>query len=119
MFDPVPNLEHVSDLDHISGHTDDEVVFPLYWVLHLIGGACYTWSTIAVPLRRWSDDGDACALLSPAVGYRVEVVYYFHAAFYLHYVASMLSITYYSYVKPTFFADEKADTNQVVQLAPP
>jgi hypothetical protein len=46
-----------------GGYTDDVFVFTLYWLLHLVGGACYTVCTIMVPLARFSDDGqcNACA----------------------------------------------------------
>jgi len=85
-----------------GGYTDDTFVFGLYWLLHLVGGACYTVGTILVPMERWSNDGKACAELAPTNGERLAYVYYCHAGLYLVYVGSMLAITYYSYVKPTF-----------------
>ena len=57
-------------------------------------------------MARWADAGKACALLSPVNGDRLEIVYYLHASLYLVYVGSMLSILYFSFLKPTFFADE-------------
>ena len=89
-----------------GGYTDDAFVFPLYWLAHLVGGACYTVCTILVPLARWSDDGKTCADLSPVNGDRIEVVYYMHAALYLVYVGGMLSITYFSYIKPTWYSEK-------------
>lgn len=58
-----------------------------------------------MPLARWSDDGKTCATLNWANGERLAVVYYLHASLYLVYVGSMLSILYFSYLKPTFFSD--------------
>jgi len=86
-----------------GGYTDDPVVFTLYWFLHLVGGACYTACTILIPLERWSDNGKECAELNKINGDRLELVYIMHAALYLVYVGGMLSITYFSYVKATFF----------------
>jgi len=90
-----------------GGYTDDEFVFGLYWFGHLIGGATYTICTILVPLARFSDDGELCAKINPVNGERVKAVYILHAALYLVYVGSMLSITYFSYVKPTWYGDEE------------
>ena len=87
-----------------GGYMADNSLFALYWLAHLVGGACYTACTVLVPMARWADDGKACAALNPVNGDRLEVVYYMHAALYMVYVGSMLSITYYSFLKPTFFA---------------
>jgi len=88
-----------------GGYTDDVFVFTLYWLLHLVGGACYTVCTIMVPLARFSDDGKDCAASSPVNGGdRLEAVYIMHAALYLVYVGGMLSITYFSFLKPNFFS---------------
>merc|ERR1712190_600652 len=87
-----------------GGYTDDIVTFALYWLLHLVGGACYTICTFLVPIARFSDDGKLCAAYAPVNGDRIEVVYYMHAALYFVYVGGMLSITYFSFAKPTFFS---------------
>ena len=92
-----------------GGYTDDFKVFWLYWLLHLVGGACYTVCTILVPLARFSDVGKKCAELSPVNGDRVELVWIVHAALYLVYVGGMLSITYFSFLKPTFFSKKASD----------
>mmetsp|Transcript_15215 Transcript_15215/g.28944 ORF Transcript_15215/g.28944 Transcript_15215/m.28944 type:complete len:168 (-) Transcript_15215:267-770(-) len=86
-----------------GGYTDDSLVFAIYWFAHLVGGAAYTICTFTIPIARWSDKGKNCASLAPITGDRLELVYIFHALLYLVYVGSMLSITYFSYVKPTFF----------------
>eukprot|EP00472_Partenskyella_glossopodia_P012383 CAMPEP_0197528206 /NCGR_PEP_ID=MMETSP1318-20131121/24260_1 /TAXON_ID=552666 /ORGANISM="Partenskyella glossopodia, Strain RCC365" /LENGTH=165 /DNA_ID=CAMNT_0043083203 /DNA_START=88 /DNA_END=585 /DNA_ORIENTATION=+ len=87
-----------------GGYTDDGVIFPLYWFLHLAGGACYTVCTIGLPVTRFSDEGKDCATLSPVNGDRLEAVIIMHISLYLVYVGSMLSITYFSYIKSTFYA---------------
>ena len=87
-----------------GGYIADTTTFALYWLLHLVGGACYTACTFMIPIARWSDDGKACAALTPVNGDRLEVVYYMHAALYMVYVGGMLSITYFSFLKPTFFS---------------
>jgi hypothetical protein len=89
-----------------GGYTDDATVFALYWFAHLVGGACYTVATVTVPTERWSDEGKQCAELSPVNGDRIAIVYYMHAALYLVYVGGMLSITYFSFVKPTYFKSQ-------------
>ena len=86
-----------------GGYTDDAKVFTLYWLLHLVGGACYSICTILIPLERWSDAGKACADLNKTNGDRVAVTWYMHAALYFVYVGGMLSITYFSFLKSTFF----------------
>lgn len=85
-----------------GGYTDDKILFTIYWFLHLAGGLSYSYCTVAVPLARFSDDGKECAGLAPVNGDRVRAVWIMHAAYYLGYVYSMLSITYYSFLKPTF-----------------
>ena len=41
-------------------------------------------------------------------GDRTKLVYVAHAALYMVYVGGMLSITYFSFLKPTFFAANAA-----------
>merc|ERR1711935_477312 len=81
-----------------GGFIDDLLVFTFYWFVHLVGGSFYTASTIAVPLARWSEDGEKCAEQHPANGDRVAAVWTMHAALYLVYVGGMLSITYFSFL---------------------
>lgn len=87
-----------------GGYTDDGFVFAVYWFGHLLGGGAYTICTFLVPLARFSPEGAACAALNPIGGSRLQVVYVAHAALYFVYVGGMLSITYFSYLKPTFKA---------------
>ena len=86
-----------------GGYTDDPFVFALYWFAHLVGGLCYTICTIVIPMERFSDAGMACAELNPVNGDRIQLVFIMHAALYVVYVGGMLSITYFSYIKPTYY----------------
>ena len=90
-----------------GGYVSDSLLFPLNWILHLIGGICYIICTITVPLNRWSTEGIACAKLNPVNGDRLSTVYIFHAALFMVYVVSMLSITYFSFIKATCFNKQK------------
>uniref|UniRef100_A0A7S1NNI7 Uncharacterized protein n=1 Tax=Eutreptiella gymnastica TaxID=73025 RepID=A0A7S1NNI7_9EUGL len=92
-----------------GGYTDDKTVFTLYWFAHLVGGLCYIFCTGAVPAARFSDEGKACAKLSPSNGDRVQMVWIVHAVLFMVYVGGMLSITYFSFLKPTFFSKKVED----------
>lgn len=59
--------------------------------------------TDLIPVARYSDEGEACAALAPVNGERLVYVFYLHAGLYFVYVYSMLSVTYYSWAKATFF----------------
>ena len=86
-----------------GGYIDDGFVFALYWIAHAIpavGG--YTVCTFLIPMARFSPTGDACAALAPVVGDVVKYVYWTHAGLYWCYVCNMVSITYLSFLKPTF-----------------
>ena len=75
----------------------------LYWIAHAVpavGG--YTTCTFLIPIARFSETGVACAALAPVPGSIVQVVYIVHAALYFCYVGNMLSVTYFSFLKPTF-----------------
>eukprot|EP00322_Chrysochromulina_rotalis_P020053 CAMPEP_0115863380 /NCGR_PEP_ID=MMETSP0287-20121206/18660_1 /TAXON_ID=412157 /ORGANISM="Chrysochromulina rotalis, Strain UIO044" /LENGTH=202 /DNA_ID=CAMNT_0003317827 /DNA_START=35 /DNA_END=643 /DNA_ORIENTATION=+ len=86
-----------------GGYTDDPVIFALYWIAHAVpavGG--YTTCTFLIPLARFSETGVACATLSPVIGTIVQWVYVVHAGLYWCYVGNMVSVTYFSFLKPTF-----------------
>ena len=90
-----------------GGYTDDAYVFAGYWFAHLVGGASYSLYTVIVPLAIYSDEGKRCAAINTMNGERTSVLYILHAVLYLVYVGSMLSITYFSYLKATFFDKDK------------
>ena len=86
-----------------GGYIDDAFTFALYWIAHAVpavGG--YTTCTFLVPLARFSDTGVECATRAPVTGSVVQGVYIVHAALYWCYVGNMLSVTYFSFLKPTF-----------------
>jgi len=86
-----------------GGYTDDAAVFAVYWIAHAVpavGG--YTTCTFLIPMARFSDSGMACASLSPVIGTIVQSVYVVHAGLYWCYVGNMVSVTYFSFLKPSF-----------------
>jgi len=86
-----------------GGYTEDGFIFALYWIAHAVpavGG--YTTCTFLIPTARFSESGWACAALEPVVGSVVQGVYIVHAGLYWCYVGNMLSVTYFSFLKPTF-----------------
>ena len=86
-----------------GGYTDDPAIFALYWIGHAVpavGG--YTTCTFLIPIARFSETGAACAALSPVVGSVVQWVFVVHAGLYFCYVGNMVSVTYFSFLKPTF-----------------
>ena len=88
----------------MGGYSGDGCLFAFYWIVHAIvavGG--YSSCTYLIPVARFSVEGEACAALAPVNGERLTYVFYLHAALYFVYVYSMLSVTYYSWAKKTFF----------------
>ena len=86
-----------------GGYTEDSVLFPLYWIGHAtpaVGGYCVC--TFLVPIARFAPDGVACAAYAPVIGNAVHGVYLVHAVLFFCYVGNMLSVTYFSFLKPTF-----------------
>ena len=86
-----------------GGVTDDAFLFAFYWIAHAVpavGG--YSVCTLLVPMARFSETGLQCAALAPVNGTRLQAVYILHAALYFCYVGNMLSVTFFSFLKPTF-----------------
>ena len=76
---------------------------PFYWVAHATPAVLgYCTCTFLVPIARFSETGKACAALAPVIGSAVQGVYIVHAGLFFCYVANMLSVTYFSFLKPTF-----------------
>ena len=87
-----------------GGYTDDAFLFPLYWFAHLAGGLCYCFCTYAIPATIfYTPEGTDCSALAPVYGGRLSAIYFTHATLFLFYVYNMLSITYFSWAKATFF----------------
>ena len=92
-----------------GGYVDDGFTFPFYWIAHAVpavGG--YTTCTFLIPMARFSETGEACATLAPVVGSAVQAVYIVHAGLYWCYVCNMVSVTSFSFLKPTFGLKFKA-----------
>eukprot|EP00442_Polarella_glacialis_P038521 CAMPEP_0115102664 /NCGR_PEP_ID=MMETSP0227-20121206/34055_1 /TAXON_ID=89957 /ORGANISM="Polarella glacialis, Strain CCMP 1383" /LENGTH=183 /DNA_ID=CAMNT_0002498835 /DNA_START=35 /DNA_END=586 /DNA_ORIENTATION=+ len=87
----------------MGGYTDDGCLFPVMWILHLLVALPYVLCTFTIPHAIYSDDGKACRALAGAPLYPLVPVYWTHATLFSVYVWMMLSVTYYSFVKPTFF----------------
>merc|ERR1712070_721116 len=105
----------------MGGYTDDAGMFAFGWFLHFIVAIPYCICTIAIPIVMYDDHGDACRALSKSALYPLEPVYGTHCGLFLVYVWMMLSITYYSYVKPTWYPEpepEKPEPVYVVREVP-
>ena len=92
-----------------GGYIDDGLTFAFYWIAHAIpavGG--YTTCTFLVPMARFSDTGVACANLAPVAGEAIKAVFILEAGLYWCYVGNMVSVTYFSFIKPTFGVTFKA-----------
>jgi hypothetical protein len=88
-----------------GGYTEDGVLFPFYWVAHATPAVLgYCVCTFLIPMARFSETGVACAALAPVIGSAVQAVYIVHAVLFFCYVGNMLSVTYFSFLKPTYGA---------------
>merc|ERR1712216_34893 len=80
----------------MGGYTDDSGLFKSMWILHLLVALPYCICTFGIPSAIYSDDGPL---------YTLKPTYWTHAGLFIVYVWMMLSVTYYSFVKPVFFSD--------------
>jgi len=87
----------------MGGYTDDGCLFPVMWIVHLLVALPYVLCTITIPVAIYSDDGKACREVAGPPLYPLVPVYWTHCGLFIVYVWMMLSITYYSFLKPTFF----------------
>ena len=86
----------------MGGYTDDGCMFTFGWFLHLFVALPYCLCTYTIPAAMYSDDGLVCLDSMGVAGATLVVTYWTHAVLFLVYVWMMLSITYYSFVKPSF-----------------
>jgi len=102
----------------MAGFTDDSTLFPVMWILHLLVALPYVLCTFTIPGAMYSDDGKACrentSLLKP-----LEPVWILHASVFLVYVVMMLTVTYFSFLKPKFFrkSAQTSDSSQTSKSA--
>jgi len=87
----------------MAGYTDDQTLFPIMWVFHLLVALPYCLCTITIPLSIYADKGKDCRAAAGARLYPLEAVFWTHCCLFLVYVWMMLSVTYYSFAKATFF----------------
>jgi len=88
----------------MGGYTSDALLFPVMWILHLLVALPYCLCTVTIPLAIYSVDGTTCREGAGAPLYPLVPVYWTHAGLFIVYVWMMLSITYFSFLKPTFFS---------------
>ena len=100
----------------MAGYTEDSRLFPIMWVLHLLVALPYVLCTFTIPAAIWSTEGEECRATTGFDSglFPLVTVYYVHACLFLVYVWMMLSITYFSWAKATFFSKGNG-----TQLAPP
>merc|ERR1712226_222447 len=89
----------------MGGYTDDSGLFKSMWILHLLVALPYCICTFGIPSAIYSDDGAKCIAANDGPLYTLKPTYWTHAGLFVVYVWMMLSVTYYSFVKPVFFTD--------------
>mmetsp|Transcript_111280 Transcript_111280/g.227846 ORF Transcript_111280/g.227846 Transcript_111280/m.227846 type:complete len:165 (-) Transcript_111280:105-599(-) len=90
----------------MGGYTDDKILFPVMWILHLLVALPYCLCSVTIPMSVFSDEGKLCrsaggSRLDPLVPLLIT-----HEVLFLVYVWMMLSITYFSFLKPTFITKQ-------------
>merc|ERR1711988_133014 len=101
----------------MAGYTDDSTVFPIMWIAHLVVALPYCLCTITIPLALFSDEGELCRAGMGPAKFQVKAVFWTHLTLFMVYVWMMLSITYYSFIKPNFINKDSAPTTVTVQPA--
>ena len=96
------------------GNTNDNPVFVLCWVLHLIGGlGFYTQCTTTIPLAIYKDNSEdwvtksKCGDMKYVRWERLNAVYVLHATCYVLYMGAMFAITWFGYANPAFCSRAK------------
>merc|ERR1711998_198842 len=85
----------------MMGYTNNSTGFKIMWILHLLVALPYCLCSVTIPLAVWSDpDGAKCIADNAGPLYRLEPTLYVHLCLFMVYVWMMLSITYYSFIKP-------------------
>ena len=93
----------------MGGYTNDPCMFKFMWIVHLIVALPYCISTVGIPVSMYNDSGKACRTAAGTAGDPILVTYWVHCTLFLVYVWMMLSITYFSFLKPKCFG-KKAKT---------
>jgi len=82
----------------MAGYTNG--FFKTWWIIHLLVALPYVLCTGTIGLSLYSEDGTACQAANSGPLYKLDAVYMTHVGLFLVYVWCMLSVTYYSFVKP-------------------
>merc|ERR1711988_1567628 len=102
----------------MAGYTDDGLLFPITWILHLLVALPYCICTVGIPTAIYADQGKACLEGAGPRVYPIKTVYWTHCILFLVYVWVMLSVTYYSFAKASFFYPDLYKGKAVVAQAP-
>ena len=86
----------------MGGYVGSNFWFAFGWILHLLVALPYCISTVAIPWAMYTDQGKMCRNAMGDAGDLYSIVYWVHCCLFMVYVWMMLSITYYSFLKPTF-----------------
>ncbi|CAK0845802.1 unnamed protein product [Prorocentrum cordatum] len=86
----------------MGGYTDDKCMFTFGWILHLVVALPYCISTVGIPVAMYSEQGEMCREAMGTTGYPLVAAYWTHCGLFMVYVWMMLSITYFSFLKPSF-----------------
>ena len=98
----------------MGGYVEDTFWFAFGWFLHLFVALPYCICSVVIPYIIYNGDGLTCrTTYMGQYGITLEPVVLVHVALFLVYVWMMLSITYYSFAKATFFTPMKSSKVEV------
>jgi len=86
----------------MGGYIDSTCMFTFGWFLHLFVALPYCICSVGIPVVVYSVPGTSCRASMGPSGLALVPVVWVHVGLFFCYVWMMLSITYYSFVKPTF-----------------
>lgn len=84
----------------MGGYIDSTCMFVTGWIMHLIVAMPYCICSVGIPVVVHSVPGTACRASMGSYGLALYPVMWTHISLFMVYVFCMLSITYYSFVKP-------------------
>jgi len=87
----------------MGGYIDSKCMFTFGWILHLVVALPYCISTLGIPAAIYADEGELCREGMGNKGHPLVAAFWTHAFLFVVYVWMMLSITYFSFLKPSFF----------------
>jgi len=89
----------------MGGYTNDSGLFKAMWILHLLVALPYVLCTITIPMAIYSEKGEKCIAANAGPLYSLKPTYWVHCALFMVYVWMMLYVTFFSFIKPTFYSD--------------